>query len=287
LFSLRFASIIKPPSFYARLAAVSAAAPAGVSATTLHHSNHQQQQRCYFYNIDWHGRLFLEETMPKNIVTSIKDVRFLDSFFSRIKYINELQREYMILHDIPVSDYPFISICGKEWNFIRPAATPIVFHSLVDRDKYLLYGSTDKSILREPFNEVDGIALSKKSGKLYHKLTTHSYYPLSRKVSRSKQSQQEPRPEYALLRTSLALTLSDRIMVLSEDFNEQKNDADSDNDDIYDPYPSKHSTTTVLSRKSSTGLGFITSYGRITPIAYLPPSAEPGPWSMPHDDGAE
>jgi Domain of unknown function (DUF4505) len=254
-----------------------------VSATTRHHSNHELQQRCYFYNIDWHGRLFLEETMPKNIVTSIKDVRFLDFFFSRIKYVNELQREYMILHDIPFSDYPFISICGKEWNFIRPALTPIVFHTLVDRDQYLLYGSTDKSMLREPFNEVDGIALSKKSGKLYHKLTTHSYYPLSQRMPRSKQ-QPEPVPEYALLRTSLALTLSDRIVILSEDANAQKNDDNSD--DILDTYP-RENPTIRLSRSSSTGLGFVMSYGRISPISYLPPSAEPGLWSMPHKDGTE
>lgn len=29
--------------------------------------------RRYFYNIDLQGRLFLEETSPKNIATSIKD----------------------------------------------------------------------------------------------------------------------------------------------------------------------------------------------------------------------
>lgn len=29
--------------------------------------------RRYFYNIDMQGRLFLEETSPKNIATSIKD----------------------------------------------------------------------------------------------------------------------------------------------------------------------------------------------------------------------
>ena len=224
--------------------------------------------------------------MPKNIVTSIKDVRFLDSFFSRIKYVNELQREYMILHDIPVSDYPFISVCGKEWNFIRPASSPIVFHSLVDREQFLLYGSTDKSILREHFNEVDGIALSKKTGKLFHQLTTHSYYPLSQKIPRSR-LQPKIRPEFALLRTSLALTLSDRIVVLSDDSNDRPSDNDDDDYDVLDPYQARESTKTAPLRKSSTGLGFITSYGRVSPISYLPPSAEPGPWSMPQDDGTE
>jgi Domain of unknown function (DUF4505) len=286
---IRFASIIKPRDFYERHAAVpkrplraKTAATKGVSATTLHHVNHRWQERCYFYNIDWHGRLYLEETMPKNIVTSIKDVRFLDFFFSRIMYVNDLQVEYMILHDIPVYDYPFISTCGKEWNFIRPVATPMVFHTLVDRDQDLLYGSTDQSMLREPFNEVDGIALSKKTGKLYHKLTTHSYYPLARKKPRSKQAP-EPVPEYALLGTSLASTLSDRIVVLSDDAHGQKRDDDSD--DMLDPYPPRNPK--VLARSSATGLGFIMSNGRTTPIFHLPPSAEPGPWSMPHDDGTK
>jgi hypothetical protein len=267
-------------------------------SATLH--QHNQQQRCYFYNIDLHGRLYLEETMPKNIVTSIKDIRFLDFFFSRIKYINELHREFMILQDIPVNDYPFISICGNEWNFIRPAATPIVFHSIVDQYKFLLYGSADKSILRESFNETDGIALSKQSGKLYHRLTTHSYYPLSKKIPRSKKQQQYQieQEQYALLRTSVAIELSDRIVLLSDESHERNDDEDQHEIYSYNPkqqqqpmsFPIESSDivpTATNSHLSSSGMGFVTSYGRIAPISYLPQSAEPGPWAMPHNNNME
>jgi hypothetical protein len=49
-----FDSIRKPQEFYDRWGA-------------------GERIRRYFYNIDLQGRLFLEETSPKNIATSIKD----------------------------------------------------------------------------------------------------------------------------------------------------------------------------------------------------------------------
>jgi hypothetical protein len=180
-----------------------------------------QQQRCYFYNVDLHGRLYLEENPIKNITSSIKDAKFLDFFFAHIKYINETHKEYMKQHDIPVQDYPFVSICQREWNFIRPAATPIVFHSLIDNEQVLLYGSSNTLLLREPFDETSGIVISKVSGKLYHKLTTHSYYPLSiRKHYPNLPLAQQT--QYALIRSTIALSLSDRIVDLDEYYN--KND---------------------------------------------------------------
>jgi hypothetical protein len=219
-------------------------------------------RRCYFYNIDLHGRLYLEESMPKNITSSIKDIRFLDFFFSRIKYINTNQIEYMQFYNIPANDYPFISICQNEWNFIRPACTPIIFHSLVDNEQYLLYGSNNKSILREPFNETSGIVVSKYNGMIYHTLTTHSYYPLSRKAEVSEQQRQQ---QYGLIRSTVALSLSDRIVELP---------IDSD-------VPSTSSSSSL------SGLGFITKYDRIVPIMYLPDYAEPGPWSMSYNNNVD
>ena len=191
----------------------------------------EQHQRCYFYNIDLHGRLYLEENPIKNITSSIKDVKFLDTFFAHIKYINETHKEYMKQHDIPAQDYPFVSICQREWNFIRPAASPIVFHSLVDSEQYLIYGSINTSMLREPFDETS-IVISKVSGKLYHKLTTHSYYPLSiRKRYPSIQTQQQ---QYALIRSTIALSLSDRIVDLDEYYSENNgnsaNECERNND---------------------------------------------------------
>jgi Domain of unknown function (DUF4505) len=319
----RFTSIIKPASFYARHGDVRNRKPPEIIATTtmtpaqkIITSEEHKQQRCYFYNIDLHGRLYLEENPIKNVTSSIKDMKFLDFFFASIKYVNETHKEYMNQHNIPTQDYPFVSICQNEWNFIRPAATPIVFHSLIDKEQYLLYGSNNTLMLREPFDETNGIVISKVSGMLYHKLTTHSYYPLSiRKRYPSLQTQQ---PQYALIRSTIALALSDRIVNLDDYYtngfnnnidnntnsktsstnvkepisDEEKNDPNQQNQqavEIATSSSSPRNTQSLLhrpllqhppSKSSSSGLGFITKYNRVVPIMYLPSYAEPGPYAM-------
>lgn len=318
----RFTSIIKPASFYARHGDVRNRKPPDIVATAtmtpaqkIIASQEHKQQRCYFYNIDLHGRLYLEENPIKNVTSSIKDMKFLDFFFASIKYVNETHKEYMNQHNIPTQDYPYVSICQNEWNFIRPAATPIVFHSLIDKEQYLLYGSNNTLLLREPFDETNGIVISKVSGMLYHKLTTHSYYPLSiRKRYPSLQTQQ---PQYALIRSTIALELSDRIVSLDDYYTSEINTTiDNINsktssthvkepipdDDQNDPnHQNQHAvdiattsstakdTHSLLhrpliqhppSKSSSSGLGFITKYNRVVPIMYLPSYAEPGPYAM-------
>jgi hypothetical protein len=241
----RFASIIKPPSFYIKHGDIRNRVPKSTVTTAavvtmtpaqqIVAAQQQQPQRCYFYNIDLHGRLYLEENPIKNITSSIKDMKFLDFFFAHIKYINETHQEYMRQHDIPVEDYPFVSICQREWNFIRPAATPIVFHSLIDNEQILLYGSSNILLLREPLDETSGIVISKVSGKLYHKLTTHSYYPLSiRKRYPSLHlttQQQQQQPQYALIRSTIALSLSDRIVDLDEYYSTIESNGTNDSRD--------------------------------------------------------
>lgn len=99
-------------------------------------------QRCYFYTIDLQGRLFLEDTIPKNIATSIKDPKFLNFFWRRLKLVDDddssTVRQLMEDRGIPTTDYPYVSPCGKEYNFVRPVASPVVFHSLVE-DQTLVY----------------------------------------------------------------------------------------------------------------------------------------------------
>ncbi|KAG6969386.1 hypothetical protein JG687_00003246 [Phytophthora cactorum] len=47
----------------------------------------QAHKRRYFYYIDLQGRLFLEDTRPKNIATSLKSAKFLRFFFSQTKHV--------------------------------------------------------------------------------------------------------------------------------------------------------------------------------------------------------
>jgi Domain of unknown function (DUF4505) len=227
----RFVSIVKPKCFYER------------------HAEHHAAKdgiRCYFYKIDLQGRLFLEDTIPKNIAAAIKDNRFLDFFFKRTRHVNEQERLWMSERDIPAADYPFVSPCGKERNFIRPAASPIVFHTLQECEPSprLLFGGN----LIEPFREVDGVAISEKTGRLYHRLTQHAL----------NQDSETSGKAFGLIRSSVAVALSDRIVPVEEE-------------------PGK-------SGGSHACIGLEMNNGGIVPIRLLPDTAEPGLWAMPFDE---
>jgi hypothetical protein len=230
---IRFESIVKPKDFYER-----------------HAADGTSGRRCYFYNVDLQGRLFLEETLPKNVATSIKAPKFLDFFFRRLRSVTEADKEWMKEHDIPTEDYPFVSPCGKELNFVRPAATPIVFHSLVHNhdsgDRQLVFGGGDKLV--QPFDE-RRVCTSIKTGRLYHELDENMLRRSRDKADGTPGSHQQ----YGLIRSSVAVTLSERIVPL-----------DDENDD-------------------GSGLAFH-SPNTIIPIPWLPLEAEPGPWSMPNLD---
>lgn len=101
------------------------------------------QLREYFYDVDLGGRLFHdggELTAP----------RFLDFFFERLR-ANDTGR---------FPDYPFLSPCAGELNFVRAEDTPIVFQKLVGGN--LVYAAS----LEQPFQPA-GLRVST-AGRLYH-----------------------------------------------------------------------------------------------------------------------
>jgi hypothetical protein len=162
----------------------------------------KNKSRRYFYNIDLQGRLFLEETSPKNIATSIKDEKFLNFFFSRIRCADSKEIAFLKSHDVEY-DYPYVSQCGVEINYIRPAATPIVFHSLTAEEKFLLYGGN----LQQKFDS-KMLAISSMTGRLYHRII-HTSTTSSSGEKRKKQSSSEL--GYGLIRSQLAVILADKI----------------------------------------------------------------------------
>lgn len=178
----------------------------------------------------------IEETLPKNIATSIKDEKFLNFFFSRIRRVRDVDREFLALEGVE-QDYPYISLCGKEVNFIRPAATPIVFHSLVSN--HLHFGGN----LIRPF-DASCLAVSPKTGRLYHKI---------RKENDVIRPENPPQDEYGLIRSSVAVALSEHI----------------------DPGDCNDS--------ESSGLYFSDEYG-LSQINSLPQSSEPGEWALPGNE---
>uniref|UniRef100_A0A0N7ZA47 Uncharacterized protein n=1 Tax=Scylla olivacea TaxID=85551 RepID=A0A0N7ZA47_SCYOL len=96
---------------------------AGVSRL-LHYEQGQNPQpgiREYFYYIDHQGMLFLDDARMKNFTSCFKEKKFLQFFFSRIKF-NETGH---------YPDFPFLSLCGRERNYIRCDDLPLVFTHLV------------------------------------------------------------------------------------------------------------------------------------------------------------
>ena len=166
--------------------------------------------KCYFYSVDLQGRLFLEESLPKNIATSLKDEKFLDFFFTRIRRVRD--KEKTILEEVGAAgDYPFVSPCGIELNFVRPADAPIVFHELredPDNGKQLVFGGN----LSQPYLPKK-IAMSPRLGRLYHELTSdNSDAKENKPLTPLHTSESTEKPEYGLIKSSVAVSIADAIV---------------------------------------------------------------------------
>ena len=158
------------------------------------------KRRNYFYYIDLQGRLFLEDTVPKNIATSLKSDKFLNFFFRQLKDNNTKKFD----------DYPYFSPCGNESNYVKCADTPIVFSDLVKDEKrggihVLTWGHS----LSIPF-EADKLRISVETGRLYH--------PFPKKFNRVGGM-------YGLLKSHLTISMSDRILVSNENNDGEESEA--------------------------------------------------------------
>jgi hypothetical protein len=151
----------------------------------------------WFYHVDHQGRIFAEETVPKNIATSIKAPKFLDFFFRQIQYNSALGKF------ADFAEYPWYSPCGKEHNFIKAAVTPVVFQDLDIESETLIWGAT----LTAPFDpsslRIDA------EGMLYHPLKTKRGFDT-----------------HCLIKSSLGVQLSERMEV--EDVIGEGDDAKED-----------------------------------------------------------
>lgn len=170
------ASIVKPNKFYEQQAT--------------------DKPKKFFYNVDLQGRIFLEETLPKNIATSLKNPDFLDFFLSNLKICSALDLQ-LLPRDVR-NEYPYVSLCGIERNFVRPADSPIVFVSIDMNESsnfQLHFGAT----LRQTFDP-SCLAISRRTGRLYHQLVGD--------VTRL----HKETGGFGLIKSSVAVTLSDRIV---------------------------------------------------------------------------
>ena len=177
-----------------------------------------------------------------------------------------------------------------EFNLVRPAATPFVFHSLLHEDdedhdtgdrRYILVYGGDK---KQPFSWTR-LAISSVTGKLYHPIDTtkpnkqSASYGTGKILELESMQQQEQQQEYALIRSAVAVALSDRIVAI-DSINDDLNDSSGmaiilkhrqhvcNRDDGDDDVDQQHSPL-------------------LHPIPWLPLEAEPGPWAMPYNEMSE
>ncbi|KAJ9586910.1 hypothetical protein L9F63_019486, partial [Diploptera punctata] len=118
--------------------------------------------REYFYFIDHQGMLFLDDARMKNFTSCLKDKPFLRFFFSRLK-LNTTGRY--------TQEFPYLSICGRERNFVRCDDLPIVYtHIFKSEDEEfedrLSYGRAGNlmSVKFEP----DKVFMLPSNGRVYH-----------------------------------------------------------------------------------------------------------------------
>ena len=209
---------------------------------------------------------YLEETLPKNIATSIKDKRFLDFFFRMVRPIGLREKEIMEKYGVSQDEYPYCSPCGTELNFIRPAATPIVFHSFDSSNNTLLYAGTKTQKF-----QISDLAVSELTGRLYHK-SDHMKKAtalLQKGTPVVGNEALSDRHHYALIRSAVVVSLSDHICPLPDDFFAQHDDA-----------------TVSTSKHSDLAFSLGGQEEGIHPIPWLPEQAESGDWAMPFSEDA-
>lgn len=71
-------------------------------------------------------QLFLDDARIKNFTSCFKDKQFLRFFFKRLRF-NATQRYQ--------NEFPYLSLCGTERNYVRCDDLPIVFTEMIANDK--------------------------------------------------------------------------------------------------------------------------------------------------------
>ncbi|XP_038208430.1 UPF0598 protein CG30010 [Zerene cesonia] len=117
--------------------------------------------REYFYYIDHQGMLFLDDSRMKNFTSCFKEKKFLEFFFKRIRINNTGKYE---------DEFPYISLCGRERNYIRCDDVPIVFTHIISKEapkmEFLTYAYVGESMIFKFMPEK--IYMLPETGRVYH-----------------------------------------------------------------------------------------------------------------------
>lgn len=138
------------------------------------------KHRRYYYVIDSRGQLFLEDSKFRNYATCLKDKKFLDFFYKQLRPNSSGWS----------SQIPYISLCGKELNFVTvddPIA-PLVFSDLrviassgssaitSDNNDNMTASllAVGNSSLRQTFDP-EMVSINVDTGRMYHTISNHKY----------------------------------------------------------------------------------------------------------------
>ncbi|CAF4689873.1 unnamed protein product, partial [Rotaria magnacalcarata] len=138
---------------------------------TRHSSSYIQGQappdrtdvREYFYYIDSFGQLFLDDVRFKNFTSCYKDPKFLQFFFTRVRANTFSDRPY-------VSLFPYVSLCGRERNFIRCADVPFVLTQFFDEKDLFECCHIPSTMLSIRF-EPERLYVKPDTGRIYYPLS--------------------------------------------------------------------------------------------------------------------
>lgn len=99
----------------------------------------------------------------KNFTSCFKDKKFLKFFFDRLK-INDSNRY--------VPDFPYLSLCGRERNFVRCDDYPFVYtniiEKLIDGAKQDMFCYAHAGDLLNARFQANKLIMSPESGRVYH-----------------------------------------------------------------------------------------------------------------------
>ncbi|CAG9860102.1 unnamed protein product [Phyllotreta striolata] len=116
--------------------------------------------REYFYYIDHQGMLFLDDARIKNFTSCFKEKKFIRFFFNQLR-VNTTGR---------YTEFPYVSPCGRERNFVRCDDRPIVFTHVIqkpDSNDLLLAHNHAGDLLTTKFLP-NKVIMSPETCRVYH-----------------------------------------------------------------------------------------------------------------------
>lgn len=134
-----------------------------MSSSYIQGQEPEPRVREYFYYIDHQGMLFLDDARMKNFTSCFKEQKFLRFFFNQLR-MNNTNR---------YADFPYLSICGRERNFVRCDDYPVVYTYIIQKesaegkkDLYLAHNHAGQ-LLSQEF-QPSMLVMFPNTGRVYH-----------------------------------------------------------------------------------------------------------------------